>query len=93
MFDVTDPTAPAFIDAELVSGALRPEGFNFVTAENSPTGTGLLFVGFEGDGTSATEQIAVFSVGTSAVPEPASYAAIFGAAVLGLACCRRRSRA
>ncbi len=90
MFDVTDPTAPSFVDAKLVSGALRPEGFNFVTAANSPTGTALLFVGFEGDGTLAsTEQVAVFSVGTSAIPEPSSYAAIFGAGVLGLALSRR----
>lgn len=92
MFDVTDPTAPTFVDAELVTGALRPEGFNFVTAENSPTGTALLFVGFEGDGTSSTEQIAVFSVGTSAIPEPSTYAALFGAGALGFALWRRRPR-
>lgn len=92
MFDVTDPTAPFFVDAKLVSGALRPEGFNFVTAENSPTGTALLFVGFEGDGSVGTEQVAVFSVGTSPIPEPSSAAAMAGLGAIGLAALRRRRR-
>jgi hypothetical protein len=94
MFDVTDPTAVAFMSSVLVPGAARPEGFNFVSAANSPTGTNILIVGFEGDGTdSATERIAIFEVTPSVVPEPASFAAIAGLMALGGVAMRRRRRA
>lgn len=94
MFDVTNPEAPVFMDAEFVAGALRPEGFLFVEGMSNPTGQGLLFVGFEGDGSNpSTEQIAVFSVTPSAIPEPASIAALAGLGVLGGAALRRRRRA
>gem|GEM_PF-5136505 len=51
---------------------LRPEGFDFISAANSPTGQNLLVVGFEGDGTASSERVAFITV----VPEPTSFAAL-----------------
>lgn len=94
MFDVTDPLNTVFIDSVLVAGAARPEGFDFVSAADSPTGTDLLIVGFEGDGTnSSTEQVAIFQVAVSAIPEPSAAAALAGLGAIGLAALRRRRRA
>jgi len=73
MFNVTNPAAPNFtgyIRVQDASTPLRPEGMAFIPANDSPNGQNLLVVGFEGDGTAATERIAVFSV----VPEPSTYA-------------------
>jgi hypothetical protein len=86
-FDITNPLGVTFVDGELVPGAARPEGFQFVSAADSPTGQALLMVGFEGDGTlSTTEQVAIFTV----IPEPSSYAAIAGGLLFGFAAMRRR---
>ena len=96
-FDITDPVSPVFVDAfRLADGAnspLRPEGFNFISAANSPTGVPLLVVGFEGDGTVvASERVVTFAVTGSAIPEPSSVAALAGLGALGLAASRRRRR-
>lgn len=93
MFDVTDPLNAVFINSVLVPGAARPEGFDFVSAADSPTGTDLLIVGFEGDGTlSSTEQVAIFQISASAIPEPSAAAGLAGLGALGLAALRRRRR-
>jgi len=94
-FDVTDPLSPVFVDsfrvADGANSPLRPEGFNFISAANSPTGVPLLVVGFEGDGTVVTsERVAVFSVTGTAIPEPSTAAALAGFGALGLAALRRR---
>ena len=57
VYDVTEPTAPVFIDYasswEPTTGAgdISPEGFKFVSAEDSPTGSPLLIVASEFSGT------------------------------------------
>lgn len=101
MYDVTDPLAVTFMGATRTvvgngngtSGTpFRPEGMQFVPASESPNGSPLLIVGFEGTGTageSASERVVVYSV----VPEPSTYAllAIAGGGLLLLA--RRKARA
>ena len=75
MFDVTDPVSPTFVDYKRISSGsipLRPEGFSFVSANDSPNGQALVIIGFEGDGTASSERVVVFS----AVPEPSTYALI-----------------
>lgn len=90
MFDITDPLiTPVFVDylrIDTGSIPLRPEGFDFVSAANSPTGQNLLVVGFEGDGTAASERVAFITV----VPEPTSLALI-GLGGIALLARRRRS--
>jgi hypothetical protein len=83
MFNVTNPANPFFVDYIRVdAGAdspLRPEGFQFVPAADSPTGVALLIVGFEGDGgLASSERVAIFS----AVPEPASAALLMAGLIL-----------
>jgi hypothetical protein len=89
MFDITDPLAtPVFVDYLRIDTGdvpLRPEGFDFVPAADSPTGQNLLIVGFEGDGTAASERVAFITV----VPEPTSLALI---GVGGIALLARRHR-
>jgi hypothetical protein len=82
MFNVSNPASPFFVDyVRVEDGAdtpLRPEGFHFVSAAESPTGVSLLIVGFEGDGSAtSSERVAIFSV----VPEPST--GIMLAAALG----------
>lgn len=83
MFDITDPNAPSFFGYTRTSDGsntpLRPEGMSFISADDSPNGQNLLIVGYEGDGTSTSERIGVYSV----VPEPQTYILIgIGAAFL-----------
>jgi len=83
MFDITDPNAPSFFGYTRTSDGsntpLRPEGMSFISAADSPNGQNLLIVGYEGDGTTASERIGVYSV----VPEPQTYVLIgIGAAFL-----------
>ncbi len=87
-FDITDPLGVTFVDAELLpfANAQRPEGFLFISAADSPNGQNLLVVGYEGAGSSVTEQIGVFTV----IPEPSSFAAIAGGLLFGFAAMRRR---
>jgi len=73
VYDVTDPTAPTFVDyyntrsdwttadpSTVLStvGDLGPEGLTFVSAAQSPTGNALLIVGNEVSGTTAVYTIA-----------------------------------
>jgi hypothetical protein len=83
MFDITDPNAPSFFGYTRTSDGsntpLRPEGMSFISAADSPNGQNLLIVGYEGDGTTASERIGVYSV----VPEPQTYILLgIGAAFL-----------
>lgn len=71
VYDITDPTAPAFTDYYntrenfmlepkddlAAAGDLGPEGLAFVPAEDSPNGEALLIVGHEVSGTTAVYQI------------------------------------
>ncbi|CAM3094083.1 choice-of-anchor I family protein [Rariglobus hedericola] len=92
-FDVTDLNNIQIVDyynlltGENGGGDYRaPESLLFISAADSPTGKALLIAGFEISGS-----IAVFDLsGISAIPEPASAAALLGAASLGLVLCRRR---
>ncbi|MEH6566534.1 MAG: choice-of-anchor I family protein [Halopseudomonas sp.] len=71
-YDVTDPTAPVFVDylntredwtsedPEAVladAGDLGPEGLVFISAEDSPNGEALLVIGNEVSGTTAVYQV------------------------------------
>ena len=53
IFDLTDPSAPIFVDALLAdeNGDVSPEGLTFITAEDSPNGRHLLVVAYEVSGT------------------------------------------
>lgn len=91
-FDITDLNNVQIVDYfNFVTGTetvdyIAPESLLFISAEDSPTGEALLIAGFEVSGS-----IAVFGLGgLSAIPEPASAAALLGAVTLGLALCRRR---
>ncbi len=73
---------------------VSPESIQFVSAEDSPTGEAFIIVGYEGeteDGISGS--VALFTVTVpSAIPEPASAAALLGLGALGSAVLRRRRR-
>ncbi|NDJ55397.1 MAG: alkaline phosphatase, partial [Chloroflexi bacterium] len=60
VYDLTDPTAPEYVTylsstrinlSPRAAGDISPEGFDFVSAENSPTGNALLIIGHEVSGT------------------------------------------
>lgn len=96
-FDITDLNNVSIIGYyNTVTGAtdsggdfIAPESIQFLDAAGNPTGKNILIVGYEGTGGNGS--LAVFEVtSVSAIPEPSTYAAIFGAGVLGLACWRRR---
>jgi len=91
MFDITDPNAPSFFGYTRTSDGsntpLRPEGMSFISAADSPNGQNLLIVGYEGDGTTASERIGVYSV----VPEPQTYILLGIAAAFLLWRARRRA--
>jgi len=102
LYDITDPNAPVYLDyintygsgvvgADVSDRLVSPEGSIFISAADSPTGTALLLVGYEGhdggaNGTVIEGGIAVLRV----VPEPGTATLLLGgAALLGL----RRRRA
>ena len=67
IYDVTDPTAPVFIEyvnrrdfaaATEAAGDLAPEGIAFVPADVSPTGAPLLIVANEFSGTTTVYEVA-----------------------------------
>jgi Ca2+-binding RTX toxin-like protein len=58
VYDVTNPSSPAFIQYITTPTDSAPEGLSFVAAENSPTGKPLLLVSNEVSKTTTTYQIA-----------------------------------
>jgi len=102
LFDITDPNAPVYLDyintyASGVIGSdtsdrlVSPEGSVFISAADSPTGTALLLVGYEGHDGGANTTIIEGGIGVyQVVPEPGSAALLAGGlALVGL----RRRRA
>lgn len=103
LFDITDPNSPVYLDyintyASGVIGAdpsdrlVSPEGSFFISAADSPTGTALLLVGYEGHDGGANGTIIEGGIGVyQVVPEPSTLVTLLGGAgLLGL---RRRRRA
>ena len=100
LYDITDPNSPLYLDyintyasgvvgADLNDRLVSPEGSLYISAADSPTGTSLLLVGYEGHGGGANSAIIEGGIGVyQVVPEPGSLALLLGgAALLGL---RRR---
>jgi hypothetical protein len=83
MFDISDPTAPFFVDYVNSAGSslVSPESLAFIPAADSPTGSALLLGGYEVSN----------GIGVYAVPEPSTAAALIGG--VGLLVGRRRRRA
>jgi hypothetical protein len=58
------------------------------------SGTGnasdIKFFSLTGDGTTSLFRMSINQLSVSAIPEPSTFAALFGAAALGMAACRRR---
>lgn len=59
LYDITSPFGPQFLQLINNEGDERPEGMDFVSAEDSPTGEALLFVGHEDSGTTTVYEITV----------------------------------
>lgn len=59
IYDVTDPTAAKFVSYSnnRFQGDLGPEGFQFVSAQDSPTEKPLLIVGYEVSGTTTVFEL------------------------------------
>lgn len=84
MYDISDPTAPEFIDylntaetvpddaASIVTGGgdVAPEGMAFISADDSPTGEPMLAVSFEVSGTSRLIGIDVQTAPTTTTTVP-----------------------
>ena len=100
LYDITDPNSPLYLDyintyasgvvgADLNDRLVSPEGSLYISAADSPTGTSLLLVGYEGHGGGANSTVIEGGIGVfQVVPEPGSLALLLGgAALLGL---RRR---
>jgi hypothetical protein len=100
LYDITDPNSPLYLDyintyGSGVIGAdpgdrlVSPEGSLFISAADSPTGTSLLLVGYEGHDGGAAGAVIEGGIGVfQVVPEPGSLALLIGgAALLGM---RRR---
>jgi hypothetical protein len=100
LYDITDPNSPLYLDyintyGSGVAGAdpndrlVSPEGSLYISAADSPTGTSLLLVGYEGHDGGAAGAVIEGGIGVfQVVPEPGSLALLIGgAALLGM---RRR---
>ncbi len=83
VFDITDPNHPDFVDY-INTGEIAPEGLTFVSADQSPTGIPLLFVGYE-----VSAQIGVYAV---VVPEAGHLAPLGIALSMGVLWFHRRQR-
>ncbi len=95
LFDISDPAAPVYRDyINTYTGGeddrlVSPEGMLYISAVDSPTGTPLLLVGYEGHDGGANNRIieggiGVFQLRTEVelVPEPGT--ALAGVALLGV---------
>ncbi|MBC7785244.1 MAG: choice-of-anchor I family protein [Burkholderiales bacterium] len=98
-FDITDLNNVAIIGYyNTVTGTvdsggafISPESIQFLDAASNPTGKNILIVGYEGTGVNGS--IALYEVTSiSAIPEPASAAALLGVGALGAVMFRRRGR-
>jgi len=90
-------TTYTFTGATLVGGAsyyaVFDKGGNFAVGGNTFAGGGLLFGNDFASHYDSSSDATGFAVSTSAVPEPSTYAAIFGAMALGAVAVIRRRRA
>lgn len=59
VYDVTDPTAPTFVDYVRNDGDIAPEGLAFIADTDSPTGAPLLLVANEESNTLTTYEISI----------------------------------
>jgi len=93
-FDITDLNNvfisgyynPVTGTADSGGAFISPESITFIAAGDNPSGLNLIVVGFEGTGGNGS--VATFAV--TAIPEPASAAALAGLGMLGFAALRRR---
>jgi predicted MPP superfamily phosphohydrolase len=59
VYNVSNPTHPAFVEFVRLDGDVAPEGFDFVSAENSPSGSPLLLVANEDSHTLTVYEIEI----------------------------------
>ena len=104
LYDITDPDSPLYLDyintyasgvvgADLNDRLVSPEGSLYISAADSPTGTSLLLVGYEGHGGGANSTVIEGGIGVyQVVPEPGSLAFLLtGLATLGSFARRRKA--
>ncbi|MGC6424974.1 MAG: choice-of-anchor I domain-containing protein [Lentimonas sp.] len=91
LLDISDPTNTSILSDFYVNGEpdslISPETMQFIEVN----GETVLLVGFEGE-SGVSGGLGIYSIDTSLIPEPSTYAAILGLTVLGFAASRRRSR-
>lgn len=104
VYEITDPSKPVFVQyinprdfdttlEEFEIGDLGPEGLQFISAVDSPTGKNLLVVANEVSGTTTIYQINSI-LDTPVVPEPATaLLGLMGLGAMGLAAGRRGRKA
>jgi hypothetical protein len=90
IYELTPAFAFEFVDYVngVDVGLISPESLFFIPSADSPDGRAYLLVGFEGPDSGASAGIGIYGV----IPEPASAAALAGAALLGLVAARRRPK-
>jgi hypothetical protein len=84
VYDVTNPKNGQFVDY-INTGELAPEGLDFIPASESPTGVPLLVAGFE-----VSNQIGVFQLNRTAVPEGGALTWTALGSILALGLLKRR---